>query len=169
MVATVALTELLRLRDQASEGGKIAARLLVLGRRLGLVEHAENGRPVRRQNGGRQDRAGVAEGARTGLASVVTGLLFLLATVFAPLVEVIPNEAAVAALVLVGFLMMQQVKHIEWDDVEIAIPEFLTIALMPSFSACCAARSDRCTNAPHVSTTTSSPSRRMEALAKGTM
>jgi AGZA family xanthine/uracil permease-like MFS transporter len=78
-----------------------------------------------------ESASGVAEGARTGLASVVTGLLFLLATVFAPLVEVIPNEAAVPALVLVGFLMMQQVRNIDWDDVEIAIPAFLTIALMP--------------------------------------
>ncbi len=78
-----------------------------------------------------ESASGVAEGARTGLSSVVTGLLFLLATVIAPVVEIIPNEAAVPALVLVGFLMMQQVKHIEWDDVEIAIPAFLTIALMP--------------------------------------
>ena len=78
-----------------------------------------------------ESASGVAEGARTGLASVVTGVLFLLATVFAPLVEIIPNEAAVPALVLVGFLMMQQVKNIDWDDVEIAIPAFLTIALMP--------------------------------------
>ena len=65
------------------------------------------------------------------LASVVTGLLFLLATVFSPVVEIIPNEAAVPALVLVGFLMMQQVKNIDWDDLEIAIPAFLTIVLMP--------------------------------------
>jgi adenine/guanine/hypoxanthine permease len=78
-----------------------------------------------------ESASGVGEGARTGLASVVTGLLFLLATIFAPLVEIIPNEAAVPALVLVGFLMMQQVKNIEWDDVEIAIPAFLTIVLMP--------------------------------------
>ena len=78
-----------------------------------------------------ESASGVGEGARTGLASVVTGLLFLLSTVFAPLVEIIPNEAAVPALVLVGFLMMQQVRHIDWDDVEIAIPAFLTIALMP--------------------------------------
>ncbi|HET6698903.1 MAG TPA: NCS2 family permease [Nocardioidaceae bacterium] len=78
-----------------------------------------------------ESASGVGEGARTGLASVVTGCLFLLATVFAPLVEIIPNEAAVPALVLVGFLMMQQVKHIDWDDMEIAIPAFLTIALMP--------------------------------------
>jgi AGZA family xanthine/uracil permease-like MFS transporter len=51
--------------------------------------------------------------------------------VFAPLVKVIPSEAAVPALVLVGFLMMQQVKGITWDDLEIAIPAFLTIILMP--------------------------------------
>ncbi len=78
-----------------------------------------------------ESASGVGEGARTGLASVVTGVLFLLATVFSPLVEVIPNEAAVPALLLVGFLMMQQVKNIDWDDVEIAIPAFLTIILMP--------------------------------------
>jgi AGZA family xanthine/uracil permease-like MFS transporter len=78
-----------------------------------------------------ESATGVAEGARTGLASVVTGVLFLLATIFAPVVEIIPNEAAVPALVLVGFLMMQQVKNINWDDIEIAIPAFLTIALMP--------------------------------------
>jgi adenine/guanine/hypoxanthine permease len=78
-----------------------------------------------------ESASGVGEGARTGLASVVTGVLFLLATVFSPLVEIIPNEAAVPALVLVGFLMMQQVKNIDWDDLEIAIPAFLTIVLMP--------------------------------------
>ncbi len=78
-----------------------------------------------------ESASGVGEGARTGLASVVTGTLFLLATVFSPVVEIIPNEAAVPALVLVGFLMMQQVKNIDWDDIEIAIPAFLTIVLMP--------------------------------------
>jgi AGZA family xanthine/uracil permease-like MFS transporter len=78
-----------------------------------------------------ESASGVGEGARTGLASVVAGVLFLLATVFAPVVEIIPNEAAVPALVLVGFLMMQQVRNIEWDDLEIAIPAFLTIVLMP--------------------------------------
>ena len=58
-------------------------------------------------------------------------MLFLLSIFFAPLVKVIPSEAAVPALVLVGFLMMQQVKGIDWDDFEIAIPAFLTIVLMP--------------------------------------
>lgn len=78
-----------------------------------------------------ESASGVGEGARTGLASIVTGLLFLLATFLTPLVQAIPSEAAVPALVLVGFLMMQQVTGIAWDDVEIAIPAFLTIVLMP--------------------------------------
>jgi adenine/guanine/hypoxanthine permease len=78
-----------------------------------------------------ESAAGVGEGARTGLASVVTGVMFLLATFLAPLVKVVPYEAATPALVVVGFLMMQQVKAIDWDDLEIAIPAFLTIVLMP--------------------------------------
>ncbi|NYI43944.1 AGZA family xanthine/uracil permease-like MFS transporter [Nocardioides aromaticivorans] len=78
-----------------------------------------------------ESAAGVGEGARTGLASVVTGLLFLLTIFLSPLVAMIPSEAAVPALVLVGFLMMQQVTGIAWDDLEVAIPAFLTIVLMP--------------------------------------
>jgi adenine/guanine/hypoxanthine permease len=78
-----------------------------------------------------ESASGVAEGARTGLASVVTGVLFLLATFFAPLVEMVPSEAAVPALILVGYLMMKQIGGIDWDDLEIALPAFLTIVLMP--------------------------------------
>jgi AGZA family xanthine/uracil permease-like MFS transporter len=78
-----------------------------------------------------ESASGVGEGARTGLASVVTGVLFLAATFLAPLVAVVPYEAATPALVVVGFLMMQQVRGIDWDDLEIAIPAFLTIVLMP--------------------------------------
>jgi AGZA family xanthine/uracil permease-like MFS transporter len=78
-----------------------------------------------------ESASGVGEGARTGLASVGTGVLFLLATFLAPLVAIVPYEAATPALVIVGFLMMQQVKGISWDDLEIAIPAFLTIVLMP--------------------------------------
>ena len=78
-----------------------------------------------------ESASGVAEGARTGLASVVTGVLFLISMVFAPLVEVVPSEAAVPALVLVGFLMLQQVRTIDWTDLDVAIPAFLTIVLMP--------------------------------------
>ena len=78
-----------------------------------------------------ESASGVGEGARTGLASVVTGVLFLLATFLAPLVQIVPYEAATPALVIVGFLMMQQVRGIDWDDLEIALPAFLTIVLMP--------------------------------------
>ncbi|WP_139978948.1 NCS2 family permease [Nocardioides litoris] len=78
-----------------------------------------------------ESAAGVGEGARTGLASIVTGACFLLTIFLAPLVETVPSEAAVPALVLVGFLMMRQVTQIEWDDLEIALPAFLTIVLMP--------------------------------------
>jgi AGZA family xanthine/uracil permease-like MFS transporter len=78
-----------------------------------------------------ESAAGVAEGARTGLASVVTGILFLIGAVFSPLVQVVPYEAAAPALVIVGFVMMIQVKTIDWDDGETALPAFLTIVLMP--------------------------------------
>jgi AGZA family xanthine/uracil permease-like MFS transporter len=78
-----------------------------------------------------ESAAGVGEGARTGLASVVTGVLFLLATFLAPLVAVVPYEAATPALIIVGYLMMTQVKEIDWDDIEVALPAFLTIVLMP--------------------------------------
>ncbi|NLG22351.1 MAG: NCS2 family permease [Actinomycetales bacterium] len=78
-----------------------------------------------------ESAAGVGEGARTGFASVVTGALFLLATFLAPLVSIVPYEAATPALVVVGYLMMRQVKEINWDDLEIAFPAFLTIVLMP--------------------------------------
>ena len=78
-----------------------------------------------------ESASGVGEGARTGLASVVTGILFLLTTFLAPLVAIIPYEAATPALIIVGFLMMTQVKEIDWQDYGIAIPAFLTIILMP--------------------------------------
>jgi AGZA family xanthine/uracil permease-like MFS transporter len=78
-----------------------------------------------------ESASGVGEGARTGLASIVTGILFLLTTFLAPLVAVIPYEAATPALIIVGFLMMAQVKNIDWEDLGIGIPAFLTIILMP--------------------------------------
>lgn len=78
-----------------------------------------------------ESASGVGEGARTGLASIVTGICFLLTTFLSPLVAVIPYEAATPALVIVGFLMMTQVKDIDWNDLGIAIPAFLTIILMP--------------------------------------
>lgn len=78
-----------------------------------------------------ESAAGVGDGARTGLASMVTGGMFLLSIFFAPLVEMVPYEAATPALVIVGFLMMMQVTDISWKNWEISIPAFLTMIMMP--------------------------------------
>jgi len=78
-----------------------------------------------------ESTSGVADGARTGLASVVTGIAFLLATFLSPLVAMVPSEAAAPVLVVVGFLMVTQVADLDWKSPEIAIPAFLTLALMP--------------------------------------
>ncbi len=75
--------------------------------------------------------AGIADGARTGLANVVTGVLFLAAMFFTPLYEIVPIEAAAPVLVVVGALMMMQVGSIEWAQFHIALPAFLTIVVMP--------------------------------------
>ncbi len=78
-----------------------------------------------------ESAAGIGEGARTGIASIVTGALFLLISFFAPLAGVVPFEAVAPALVIVGYMMVRHVRDIDWDDVGLAIPAFLTIALMP--------------------------------------
>ena len=75
--------------------------------------------------------AGIRMGGRTGMASVVTGLLFLGALLLTPLVTIVPFEAASPALVIVGFLLLTQIRNIDFDDYAIAIPAFLTIVLMP--------------------------------------
>jgi AGZA family xanthine/uracil permease-like MFS transporter len=78
-----------------------------------------------------ESASGVGEGARTGLANVVTALLFVVALFLTPLTKIVPSQAATPALVVVGFLLLTQVKDIPWEDWEIAIPSFLTIVLMP--------------------------------------
>ena len=78
-----------------------------------------------------ESAAGVGDGARTGLASVVTGLVFLVAAFFTPLVQVVPSEAAAPVLVLVGAMLISQIRDLAWDDMSLVIPAFLTIALMP--------------------------------------
>ncbi|MBA2323491.1 MAG: NCS2 family permease [Pseudonocardiales bacterium] len=78
-----------------------------------------------------ESAAGIAEGARTGLANIVTGLLFLAAMFFTPLYEVVPVEAAAPALVVVGALMMRQLSRIDFQDFASALPAFLTIVVMP--------------------------------------
>ncbi|TDD04829.1 NCS2 family permease [Nonomuraea deserti] len=78
-----------------------------------------------------ESAAGVGEGARTGLASVATGALLGVTLLFTPLATVVPAAAAAPALVLVGALMMMQSRNVPWDDPDLAVPAFLTIALMP--------------------------------------
>jgi adenine/guanine/hypoxanthine permease len=78
-----------------------------------------------------ESASGVGDGARTGLASVVTGVFFLLAMFFTPLVQVVPSEAAAPVLVIVGAMMISQIRDLAWDDMSLVIPAFLTIALMP--------------------------------------
>jgi adenine/guanine/hypoxanthine permease len=78
-----------------------------------------------------ESAAGVADGGRTGFASVVTGVLFLVAVVLAPLAGIIPSQATAPALVVVGYLMFTLVKDINVADVEDGIPALLTIILMP--------------------------------------
>ena len=78
-----------------------------------------------------ESTAGVGEGARTGLASVVTGLAFIAAIFLAPLINMVPSEAAAPVLVFVGFLMISQVVDVDWAKPEVGIPAFLTIILMP--------------------------------------
>jgi AGZA family xanthine/uracil permease-like MFS transporter len=78
-----------------------------------------------------ESAAGIGEGARTGLANVVTGVLFALTLFLTPIAAVVPAQAAAPALVIVGALMMTQVAKIAWSDLDIAIPAFLAIVVMP--------------------------------------
>ena len=78
-----------------------------------------------------ESAAGVGEGARTGLANLVTGVLFTATLFLTPLAAVVPAQAAAPALVVVGALMMTRAAKIDWSDLAIAVPAFLTIVLMP--------------------------------------
>ncbi len=78
-----------------------------------------------------ESAAGVAAGGRTGLTAVVTALCFVLALFFIPLVGIVPSYATSPVLVIVGALMMQEVVNIRFDRLEVAIPAFLTIVVMP--------------------------------------
>ncbi|PAQ15764.1 guanine permease [Bacillaceae bacterium SAOS 7] len=78
-----------------------------------------------------ESSAGVAAGARTGFASVVTAVLFLLSLFFFPLLEVITAPVTAPALIIVGVLMVSSLGKIDWTKFEIAVPAFLTIIAMP--------------------------------------
>jgi adenine/guanine/hypoxanthine permease len=75
--------------------------------------------------------AGIGDGGRTGLTSVVVGVLFLAAMFFSPIAGIVPPEATAPALIIVGYLMMKSVGDIDWRDAAIGIPALLTITLMP--------------------------------------
>ena len=78
-----------------------------------------------------ESAAGVGEGGRTGLASMFTALLFAAAMFLSPLAQLIPSCATASALIYVGVMMMGGVRDIDWGDVTVAVPAFLTIAMMP--------------------------------------
>ena len=75
--------------------------------------------------------AGIGEGARTGVANVITGILFLAAMFFTPLTQIVPLEVAAAALVIVGALMVSQIRHLDFTEFSSTLPIFLTIIVMP--------------------------------------
>lgn len=78
-----------------------------------------------------ESSSGIAEGGRTGLTSIVSGLLFILALFFSPVFLAIPSFATAPALIVVGFFMMQSVAKINWSDMLEAIPAFICIFAMP--------------------------------------
>ena len=127
-----------------------AGTVLGLGRRAGLVDEDAKLPGMRRvllvdslaaAAGGAasassnttfvESSAGIGEGGRTGLTSVVTGLLFLLCLFVSPLAGVIPPEATAPVLVIVGALMFELIRDIRWDEPGIGLPVLLTIIVMP--------------------------------------
>ncbi|NWN98371.1 MAG: NCS2 family permease [Bacillus sp. (in: Bacteria)] len=78
-----------------------------------------------------ESTAGVAVGGKSGLTAVVTAVFFLLALVFSPLLEIVTSQVTAPALIIVGVLMATNLKFVEWDQIEIAIPAFFTVLMMP--------------------------------------
>ena len=78
-----------------------------------------------------ESTSGVAAGARSGFAAVVTAMLFLIALFFSPLLAVVTPAVTAPALVIVGVLMVSSLRLIEWDKFEIAVPAFFTVLMMP--------------------------------------
>lgn len=79
-----------------------------------------------------ESSTGISEGGRTGLTSFTVGILFVLAAFFfGPIAGIIPSAATAPALIIVGVLMLGNAADIDWKDIEVAVPCFLTIAIMP--------------------------------------
>ncbi|MGL4646164.1 MAG: solute carrier family 23 protein, partial [Cetobacterium sp.] len=75
--------------------------------------------------------AGIAAGARTGLASVVTSFFFIVALFFTPLVSIVPSFATSPALIIVGVYMFKNIYELDWKDYKTLFPSFVTILMMP--------------------------------------
>lgn len=78
-----------------------------------------------------ESSAGIAMGGRTGLTAVFVGILFLISMIFSPLLAVIPTTVTAPALIIVGVLMANNLKYINWDRFEVAFPAFLVVVGMP--------------------------------------
>lgn len=78
-----------------------------------------------------ESATGVGDGARTGLSSIVTGGLFGIMLFFTPVAGMVPGPVAASALVVIGSMMITQVRHIDWEDLSASVPAFLTIVIMP--------------------------------------
>ena len=78
-----------------------------------------------------ESAAGIAQGAKTGLASVTTGVLFLISLFLSPIALMVPGAATAPALIVVGIFMSEGLKNIDWHDLAVAVPAFMVIAFMP--------------------------------------
>lgn len=78
-----------------------------------------------------ESSAGIAVGGRSGLTAVTTGVLFLVGMIFSPLLAVVTDQVTAPALIIVGVLMAQSLRQINWSQLEIAIPSFLILIGMP--------------------------------------
>lgn len=78
-----------------------------------------------------ESAAGIGAGGRTGLTSVVTAIMFLICLIFAPIAGIVPSAATAPALIIVGILMAGSLSKVDWDDFDVALPAFFTVAAMP--------------------------------------
>ena len=80
-----------------------------------------------------ESTAGISAGGKTGLTSMVTTVCFLFALILSPVLGFVPQAATAPVLILVGVMMCSSLKEIEWTDIDVAIPSFLTVLTMPLF------------------------------------
>ncbi|MDQ0217886.1 NCS2 family permease [Peribacillus cavernae] len=79
--------------------------------------------------------AGIASGGRTGFTSVVTGILFIMSLLFIPLIKIIPDSAIAPILIIIGMLMLEKIKHLDFSDLSESIPAILIIVMIPFTSS----------------------------------